>query len=201
MKTATLLALLFLNGELPENFRTVGEADVLADGIPVTITRAERSDGLNGGIGGEHISQAVSDSGKLLGYVRMTREMAQPADLPDEETAHRVAMDVLRQHAPDLLEAHKVHWIAPHDESITVMENGKPKKLVLTGMKVKMRATTPDKLWFWVIVGPNEQVMVFERDIYWVTLPGHRRTEKWLHDNWLSEHPEVVSRLREAADS
>ncbi|MDX5595685.1 hypothetical protein [Pseudovibrio sp. SPO723] len=201
MKTATLLALLFLNGELPENFRTVGEAAITADGVPATITRAERIDGENSGIGGEHISQVVSDNGKLLGYVRMTKEMAQPAKLPDQETAHAVAMEVLREHAPELLEAHKVHWIAPHDETITVMENGERKTLTLTGMKVKMRATTSDKLWFWVIVGPNEQVMVFERDIYWITIPGRRRTEKWLHDSWLAEHPDVVAALEKDANS
>jgi hypothetical protein len=27
--------------------------------------------------------------------------------------------------------------------------------------------------------------MVFERDIVWITFPGHRQTEKWLHDGWL----------------
>jgi len=42
-----------------------------------------------------------------------------------------------------------------------------------------------DGRWFWVIVGSDEKPMVFERDIVWVTFPGHRKTEKWLHDSWL----------------
>ena len=54
-------------------------------------------------------------------------------------------------------------------------------------MKVKMR-NSADGRWMWVIVGADRKVMVFERDIVWVTFPGHRQTEKWLHDSWLSEN-------------
>ena len=82
---------------------------------------------------------------------------------------------------------------APHDETITVNNRERKQTLTLTGMKVKMRSTKPDQLWFWVIVGPNEEVMVFERDIFWVTMPGHRRTEKWLHDSWLAEKQQNLS--------
>jgi hypothetical protein len=36
-------------------------------------------------------------------------------------------------------------------------------------------------------VGSDKDVMAFERDIVWITVPGHRQTEKWLHDTWLTE--------------
>ncbi|TKD18438.1 hypothetical protein FBT96_09935 [Rhodobacter capsulatus] len=104
--------------------------------------------------------------------------------LPGKERAQEIAMQFLQAHAPDLRAAHQIHWIAPHEEMISV--DGK--RLILTGMKVKMRSTLPDKLWFWVIVGPGEEVMVFERDIFWISLPGRRRTEKWLQDAWLADH-------------
>lgn len=56
---------------------------------------------------------------------------------------------------------------------------------MLRGMKVKMRNKS-DGLYFWVIVGADKKVMTFERDIYWQNRPyGHRRTEMWLHDQYL----------------
>lgn len=88
--------------------------------------------------------------------------------LPSKERAQEIALQFLQSHAPDLRAAHQLHWIAPHEETITL--DGQ--RLVLTGMKVKMRSAGPDKLWFWVIVGPGEEVMVFERDIFWIPCPG-----------------------------
>ncbi|MGO1502885.1 MAG: hypothetical protein ACTHWH_16555 [Marinobacter sp.] len=172
---------------LPEDFTPVSKSRVEMDGRPVIHSRAERSDGVHSGLGGEHISIVEGEDGTLLGFTRMTREMAQPATLPSEDVARDVAMRFLERHAPDLLNKHDIHWIAPHDETITVNNRESEQTLTLTGMKVKMRSTKPDQLWFWVIVGPNKEVMVFERDIFWVTMPGHRRTEKWLHDSWLAE--------------
>lgn len=201
MTMTALLSMLFLNGDLPPDFHPTGAARVSADGTPVIVSRAERRDGTNAGIGGEHISQAVGEDGRLLGYTRMTRDMARPDALPDQDRARQIAMQVLTQHAPDLLNAHQIHWIAPHDEVITVTENGQSRQLTLTGMKVKMRATDADRLWFWVIIGPDEQVMVFERDIFWVNMPGHRRTEQWLHDTWLARYPDAIAALRSRAQS
>ena len=56
----------------------------------------------------------------------------------------------------------------------------------LTGMKVKAR-NLADGLWFWVIVGADEQLMIFEHSIIWLSFPKHPKTEKWLHDSWLKE--------------
>ncbi len=90
-------------------------------------------------------------------------------------------------------------WIEPHDEYISVTRDGRVEKATLTGMKVKAR-NLADRRWFWVIIGGDEKPMVFERDIIWVAFPGHRKTEKWLHDTWLVEnvgaaalfHPNVL---------
>lgn len=190
MNTLSQISLAILSTLMPEGFAPVGQSEVSVDGRDALLVRAERETVMNTGLGGEHVSTVEAD-GQLLGYVRMTSAMAQPADLPSEEEARAVAMSFLETHAPDLRQHHSVHWIAPHEETITV--DGEAR--TLTGMKVKMRATTPDRLWFWVIVGPNGEVMVFERDIYWITMPGRRRTEQWLHDGWLADRPEIVAKL------
>jgi len=44
-----------------------------------------------------------------------------------------------------------------------------------------------DGTWFWVVVSGDGHVIIFERDIIWINFPGHRKTEKWLHDSWYLE--------------
>lgn len=197
MNTIAQISIGLLGAFLSDGFAPVGQAQVEVDGRQAVLTRAERETGQNGELGGEHISTVEAD-GTLLGYVNMTTEMAQPAELPPRDTAYTVAMGFLADYAPDLRDNHRVHWIDPHSETITV--DGETREL--TGMKVKMRATTQDRLWFWVIVGPGSEVMVFERDIYWITIPGKRRTEKWLHDEWLAEAGgmQLFDRLEEPAE-
>ena len=51
-------------------------------------------------------------------------------------------------------------------------------------MKVKCR-NSADGTYFWVIVGSDNSVIVFERDIEWDFIRAGRQTEKWLHDDWL----------------
>ncbi|HEV7320428.1 MAG TPA: hypothetical protein VGO04_17660 [Ensifer sp.] len=111
--------------------------------------------------------------------------------LPTREEAQAIAMDFLRNAAPDLLPVLDISWIDRHDEPLRVTRNGREENLTLAGMKVKMR-NTADGLWMWVIVGADRKVMVFERDIHWIRFPGHRGTEKWLHDAWLVENGYAV---------
>lgn len=100
-------------------------------------------------------------------------------------------MAFLVRAAPDLLPGQEISWIAPHDETPQDAGNGDTETRTLTGMKVKMR-NRADGRWMWVIVGADRRVMVFERDIEWISFPGHRGTEKWLHDSWLIERGETA---------
>lgn len=43
-----------------------------------------------------------------------------------------------------------------------------------------------------MIVGADERPVVFERDIVWISFPGKRQIEKWLHDSWLAKQSEAV---------
>lgn len=80
----------------------------------------------------------------------------------------------------------KISWIDVHDEAIVIIENDQQRTVTLSGMKFKAQ-NLADKRWFWVIVGADEQAMIFERDIVWISMPGHRQTQKWLHDSWLKQ--------------
>ncbi|GGK43164.1 hypothetical protein [Salinarimonas ramus] len=172
---------------LPTGFVEAARRGVTVDGAPATLVRHVRVGGVNAVIGGEHVSAVVGENGRLKGYARMEASLADGA-LPTREEARTIAMDFLARVAPELRDAHRLSWIEPHDEPLRVADAaGTARDLTVTGMKVKMRSTA-DGLWFWVIVGADREVMVFERDIVWQTFPGRRQTEKWLHDTWLVEN-------------
>ncbi|MBT1154262.1 hypothetical protein J1C56_01510 [Aminobacter anthyllidis] len=166
---------------VPQGYANVEQGLVEVDGESALLIRLERADKRNGGLGGEHFSAVVAPSGKLKGFVRMDLALRGGA-LPSQDEAHDIAMRFLSDHAADLLPRHAVSFIAPHDEAI----RADGESTALTGMKVKMR-NLADGRWFWVIVGSDREVMVFERDIVWANLKGRRQTEKWLHDSWLAE--------------
>lgn len=174
-----------LNDYLPIGYRETGRRSAIVDGEAAELVRYERADGRNSGFGGEHFSTVTASNGRLKGFARIDLDLVDH-DLPSREEAQTIAMDFLQKQAPDLLPGMKLSWIEPHDEPLRVIRNGQTEDLTLTGMKVKMR-NTADGRWFWVIAGADRKVMVFERDIHWITFPGHRGTEKWLHDSWILE--------------
>jgi len=176
---------------IPPDYAVVQNRKVTVDGEQVELIRYEREDGRSDGIGGEHFSLVLDELGKIKGFTRMDAALA-IGELPSRDDARVIAIDFLKQFTPDLLATMKLSWVEPHDEPIQVTRNGKTEKITLTGMKVKMRNTS-DGLWFWVIVGSDRKVMVFERDIVWITFPGHRKTEKWLHDSWVIENGLLTS--------
>ena len=170
---------------MPEGYAPVSRRAVTIDKESAQLVRYERTDKRNAALGGEHFSTVIAADGRLKGFARMDLDLV-GGGLPSREETQAIAMDFLSKAAPDLLPVLRVSWIEPHDEPLRVTRNGRTEDLTLTGMKVKMR-NSADGLWMWVIVGADRKVMVFERDINWITFPGHRGTEKWLHDSWLSE--------------
>ncbi len=170
---------------VPSNHEQSDRRSVTVDGESAVLTRYIRSDGRNPGLGGEHFSTVISATGVLKGFANMSLDLvAKP--LPSRERSEQIARAFLQEHAADLLVRMKISWIEPHDEPLKVFRDGREEVVPLTGMKVKAR-NLADGRWFWVIVGSDEKPMVFERDIVWITFPGKRKTEKWLHDSWLAE--------------
>lgn len=166
---------------IPDGFTRLSAWSVPVDGKTAELVRYERTDGRNGGLGGEHVSLVLGE-GRLKGFARMDGSL-RSGELPSQDESRAIAMAFLSRHAPDLLSRLQISFIAPHDEPVRL--DGQP--ATLTGMKVKMR-NLADGRWFWVIVGADRQVMVFERDIVWANLQGRRQTEKWLHDSWFAEN-------------
>ena len=173
---------------VPDAYAQVSERAVSVDGENATLIRHERRDGRNAGLEGEHFSAVVATDGTLKGFANISLDLADKP-LPSRERSEQIARSFLQETAPDLLPRMKISWIEAHDEPIRVQRDGRSETVTLTGMKVKAR-NLADGRWFWVIVGSEEKPMVFERDIVWITFPGHRKTEKWLHDSWLKDQAE-----------
>lgn len=175
LDTATALV------SVPTEYTLVDAHRATRDERPVWRFRHERKDGSNAGLGGEHISFVVdAQMTRLLGVTRMESRLAE-GDLPDRETARTVAETFLADAASDLHDAVDVLWIEPHDETITA--DGRD--VVVTGMKVKCRDQSGT--YAWVIVGPETEVVTFERNVIWNDDMSRRETEQWLHDDWLAE--------------
>lgn len=168
---------------VPGTHRQVSQRSIEVDGEAAILTRYERQDGRNAGLNGEHFSTVVATDGMLKGFTNISLDLA-GKPLPSRERSEQIARAFLQETAPDLLPRMKISWIDAHDEPIRVQGDSQTEIFTLTGMKVKAR-NLADGRWFWVIVGADEKPLVFERDIVWITLPGHRKTEQWLHDSWL----------------
>ena len=178
MDTADTTSL--LSAYLPENYREVSRRNIRLDGGEAILQRWQPAAHTQTTYGGEHFS-ILYNHHQIKGFTDM-RAIHAHGELPDKASAQAAADAFLREYGADLLTDREIHWIDRHDETIRV--NGET--LTLRGMKVKMRNRS-DGRWFWVIIASNGQPIVFERDIVWINMPGHRQTEKWLHDNWLMQ--------------
>ncbi len=128
-----------------------------------------------------HISLLLDKQNHLLGLTRMLPQFT-TQQLPNKDQAQHIADQFIATYAQDLQGKLVTQWVDVHDE--TVQHQGRT--LTLKGMKVKMR-NQDDGLYTWVIIGYDQSIMVFERDIEWDFLRAGRKTQKWLHDSWLNK--------------
>ena len=177
--------------EIPSGFVLAISQSVAMNDESVWYLRYEREDQRNRGLHGEHFSAVLSQDGKRLkGFTQMDERLSD-GQLPDKVQAEKAALAYLQKYAPDLLNSMEIQWIKPHDEQIQLQrEIGEPQTVTITGMKVKCYNTANGR-YFWVIVGPQEQIVTFERDIVWSTNMGQRQTEKWLHDQWVEQQQTI----------
>ncbi|RVX40879.1 hypothetical protein EDD27_3320 [Nonomuraea polychroma] len=163
---------------IPQGWRIVSVRTERHDDREVTVIRHQP-----GGYrpGGEHASVVLDEHGTILGFTRL--EDGGDQALPSPERSEQIALDFLRDVAPDHVDGLKVEWANRHDETVT--GSGGTKHTV-SGMKVKMRHD--NGLYTWVIVGPDGAVLTYERDITWDSSQGRRGTQMWLHDSWITAH-------------
>lgn len=165
--------------EIPDSYTVVSIRHERHDTTPVTVIRTQPAEPLH--LGGEHVTLVIrSDDQTVYG---LTHQTVQPnAPLPDADTARTIAFDFL--HAMDAAYTAGLteQWIDRHDETITTRDG----PATIAGVKVKTRHA--DGRYAWVIVGPHNQVITYERDITWDAANSRRKTQMWLHDRWIHAH-------------
>lgn len=163
---------------VPENYTLMQVREGVQNGENVFVFRYSK--GENSELLGEHFSFTIIEkSNQLLGVTWMDKQFAKGTELPSKEETEVIAKEYLAKVEPDLFGKLQNLWIAPHDETIVVNGNN----VTVTGMKYKCFIPTEDT-YAWVIAGPDNKVITFERGIVW---QGGRVSEKWLHDSWLKE--------------
>jgi hypothetical protein len=170
-----------LNGtglRVPGGWEIVRVREERHDDREVTVIR-HQPDGYR--LGGPHTSVVVDADGTLLGFTRL--EGGSDGPLPTARRAEEIALRFLRQVAPGHAEGLSVNWVAQHDETVTRPDGATE---TISGIKVKMHHN--NGLYTWVIVGPDETVLTYERDITWDSGRGRRGTQMWLHDSWVAAH-------------
>lgn len=139
MKSATLSAqsvATVIRTVMPVGYDEVARRPATLDGQGAELVRYERTDGRNAALGGEHFSTVIAADGRLKGFARIDLALV-GGQLPTREETQAIAIDFLRDAAPDLLPVLKISWIDPYDEPLRVARNGRTEDLTLTGMKVK----------------------------------------------------------------
>ncbi|MGT2441811.1 hypothetical protein ACU4I5_03505 [Ensifer adhaerens] len=109
---------------MPAGYREAGRRTAVVDGEAAELVRYERADGRNAALGGEHFSTVIADDGRLKGFARIDLDLVRHP-LPTREEAQAIAMDFLREAAPDLLPGMRISWIDPHDEPLRVTRKGR----------------------------------------------------------------------------
>lgn len=164
--------------EIPAGWDIVDVRLERHDDRAVTVIR-HQPDGQR--LGGPHASLVLDDTGTVLGFTRL--EGGASDELPDEEVAREAALGFLKRVAPDYAAGLTVEWVDQHDETITLADGSTH---TVSGVKVKLHHD--DGRYAWVVVGPDAQVLTYERDITWDAGQGRRGTQMWLHDSWIAAH-------------
>ena len=87
---------------MPANHEEVSRRPIRVDGESAELTRYERRDGRNRGLGGEHFSTVIASDGTLKGFAHLSLDLA-GKPLPSRERSAQIARDFLQEAAPDLL--------------------------------------------------------------------------------------------------
>jgi hypothetical protein len=170
-----------LNGtglRIPRGWEIVRVREERHDDRDVTVIR-HQPDGYR--LGSPHTSLVLDAGGTILGFTRLQNGNHGP--LLHARRAEEIALRFLRQVAPDHAEGLSVNWVAQHDETVTRPDGTTE---TISGMKVKMHHD--NGLYTWVILGPDETVLTYERGITWDSSRGRRGTQMWLHDSWIAAY-------------
>ncbi|KAF2334536.1 nuclear transport factor 2 family protein [Flavobacterium nitrogenifigens] len=162
---------------IPSDYYFKSVKRIKADNTPAFLFRFEKPENNDTE---EHFSFVISEKDKqILGFTIMDQKYSN-SKIVSKKDAEKTAKDFLLKLDNSLAGELKNLWIERHDEKVTINKT----ETIVSGMKYKCyNASRQD--YVWVIVGFDNSVITFERNIKWDNNKHERITEKWLHDNWI----------------
>lgn len=177
---------------VPEAYEISQVRNVAIDRRPICWLRFERSDGRNRGLYGEYFSIIIDPyDKKIMGFTFLDEELIEDT-APDEISSERIALQFIREHAPDIADSIEVRWIQPltsesknppHDSALSYTDKRSSISRNVLGTRVKMLDKNTG-LYAWVVITKSGEIINFERDVHWSVRRGRRTTEVWLHDSY-----------------
>ncbi|WP_440904246.1 hypothetical protein ACMZOO_15640 [Catenovulum sp. SX2] len=187
---------------IPEGYGLVSCLLFSHDQVPVFVFRYQKTYEEKCCLGGEHFSVSVDlDASKIMGFMHIEQQHC-GAGLPSEEEAKATAVEFIPKVAPDLVGKYEVKWIMPQLEKPNKIPHESPfpftdlhgRNQLVTGVRVKLFFEHLGT-WGWVIVGRNQQIISFEREVIWNTTLNRRSTPAWLHDPYVKELKQDLASL------
>jgi len=102
-------------------------------------------------------------------------QTAQAPQIGTESPENRITLEI-----PAMVDHAELQWVGPHSEPVKIEGEDKTS----TGIKVKFRMPRLG-LWMWCIVNDKNEVMTFEREVFWDFDAMQRHTQMWLYNPWL----------------
>lgn len=188
--------------KVPEGYVVVSCLLLSHDSIPVFVFRYQQSHQEQSVLGGEHFSVSVDlDATKIMGFIHIEKQHC-GSGLPSEDQAKAIAAEFLPTIAPDLVGKYEIKWVMaqlekpnkiPHESPFPFVDLHGEAHLV-TGMRVKLFFEQLGT-WGWVIVGRDNNVISFEREVNWNTIMNRRSTPGWLHDSFIQDLASDIKQL------
>lgn len=182
-----------------------------APDLELLLLRFNTSDTKKNNVGQSHVSVLINPiDNKIFGYMDL-RDSPSTIECTTHQAALQAAVLFLQKSAPDFIPQQiqlpsfpeskvqseakltfdnhpklgvlELHWIGVHKEFVE-SKNG---LIEIRGMKVKLFHRERN-LWSWVIINKNNEVICYERDVFWNFAESRRESQMWLHDNWRIIH-------------
>lgn len=181
MTALTIAGKTYPDLEIPDDYKIVVNKLVSRNGEQVHLLRYQPSNLPAEALGREHIMVMYPEGGELYTYNALTQPLSGP--MPTEKEAWDKAERIWQQVAPNYRGKLERLRILDGQERSYTDANGHTVTFPL--MWAKYANTEDMSSYEWIGLGPNGQLVEFERYNIWDYAAGRQKTEMWYGDDWV----------------
>ncbi|MTV82733.1 hypothetical protein [Secundilactobacillus folii] len=167
--------------QIPAGYQVVVDQLVPRNGQQVHLLRYQPANLPEEALNREHVTVIYGENGYLYSYNALTQP--QSGKLPTEKQAFDKAEQIWQEIDPTYRNELEQLRSLTNQERTYVNDDGETVTIPLVW--AKYANTVKDGSYEWVGLGPNNQVVEFERESYWDFSAGRQKTEMWNGDDWI----------------